>query len=214
MTHAYDENYLFTARNNLGSFLDYAVNTLFCPAGTIWTLFIGSPLSLSYSRGDSAVVLGLSGEELAIKVITNTGWNTKGVRVKRKASISRSREYWAGWSICYYQWYTDLNYDEINEFISIEEIINMYSPYHEADISKFVDKLEELRKERVKGTKLKRMRENIGLTQRELSSLSGVPLRTIQQYEQKQKNINMAGGETLLRLARALSTTMEELLER
>lgn len=90
----------------------------------------------------------------------------------------------------------------------------MYSPYHEADISKFVDKLEELRRERVKGTKLKRMRENIGLTQKELASCSGVSLRTIQQYEQKQKNINMAGGETILRLARALSTSMEELLEK
>ncbi len=212
MIHAYDENYLYSSRHNLGSFLDYSVNTLLYSAGEIWSLFLGSCLSSSYERGDSAIVLGLSGEELALKVISDTCYKLKSE--KNSPMLSRSPEYWAGWSLAYYQWYTSLRFDEIDDFISIEEIISMYSPYHETDITKFVETLEDIRHEKIKDTKLKRMRENIGMTQKKLSSLSLVPLRTIQQYEQRQKDINKACGETLLRLSRALSTSMEELLEK
>jgi transcriptional regulator with XRE-family HTH domain len=74
--------------------------------------------------------------------------------------------------------------------------------------------MEEIRKERIKGTKLKRLRESLDISQKELSDLSEVPVRTIQQYEQRQKDINRASAETVLRLSRALCTTMEDLLEK
>lgn len=40
-----------------------------------------------------------------------------------------------------------------------------------------------------------------------------VPLRTIQQYEQKQKNINHARADYVIRLAKALYCRPEDLLE-
>ena len=43
-------------------------------------------------------------------------------------------------------------------------------------------------------SRLQEYRRRIGLSQRELSERADVPLRTIQQYEQKQKNINHAGA--------------------
>ena len=52
-----------------------------------------------------------------------------------------------------------------------------------------------------------------GLSQSELAKFSSVPLRSIQQYEQKQKNINNAKTETVLMLARALSCEIEDILE-
>ena len=52
-----------------------------------------------------------------------------------------------------------------------------------------------------------------GLSQSELAEMSGVSVRTIQQYEQRQKSINRAKAETLLRLARALCCDMEDLME-
>lgn len=53
-----------------------------------------------------------------------------------------------------------------------------------------------------------------GLSQRELAELSDVAFRTIQQYEQRQKDINRASGETLLKLARTLGCSVEDIIEK
>ena len=74
----------------------------------------------------------------------------------------------------------------------------LYSPYHEMDIRQFVDKMNEL----------------VGLNQRELAELSGVPLRTIQQYEQRQKDINKAQAQYLVMLAQVLGCDMRDLMEK
>ena len=62
-------------------------------------------------------------------------------------------------------------------------------------------------------TNLKLLRKAAGLSQQDLVELSGVPTRTIQQYEQRQKNINKANAEHLLLLSRALNCDMAALLE-
>ena len=59
---------------------------------------------------------------------------------------------------------------------------------------------------------LKNIREQLGMTRRELAQRSGVNFRSIQDYEQGHKRLNSAGGETLLRLASALGCQIEELL--
>ena len=61
---------------------------------------------------------------------------------------------------------------------------------------------------------LKAMRTLAGLSQSELAGQADVPVRTIQQYEQRQKDINKAQAETLLRLARALNCNVEDLMEK
>ena len=82
------------------------------------------------------------------------------------------------------------------------------------DISQFVDHLNE----RIRGAKyltnLKLLRTRSGLSQSQLASVSGVPLRTIQQYEQRQKNINKAQAEYVFMLSRSLSCNPEDLLEK
>ncbi len=52
-----------------------------------------------------------------------------------------------------------------------------------------------------------------GCSQSQLAKMSGVSLRSIQMYEQRNKDINKAQAETLLRLARTLGCRMEDLLE-
>lgn len=61
---------------------------------------------------------------------------------------------------------------------------------------------------------LKNIRENRGLSQSQLSELSGVSLRMIQGYEQGEKNINKASGIILYNLSRALGCRMEDLMEK
>jgi DNA-binding transcriptional regulator YiaG len=63
-------------------------------------------------------------------------------------------------------------------------------------------------------TRLKALRLKNGLSQSALADASGVPVRTIQQYEQRQKDINKAHFEYIIRLAAALNCEPSELFER
>ena len=90
----------------------------------------------------------------------------------------------------------------------------MYIPYHEMDIRQFTDRMDELYLESKKGTNLKILRKYAGMSQKELAEMSGVPLRTIQQYEQRQKNINRAKVEYLIRLSQSLSCEITDLIEK
>lgn len=63
-------------------------------------------------------------------------------------------------------------------------------------------------------TNLKRIREIRGLSQSKLAESSGVSVRMIQHYEQGVKDINNAAAITVYRLAQALDSTVEFLLEK
>ena len=80
------------------------------------------------------------------------------------------------------------------------------------------DKQDEIADEKIreqfKGTNLKRIRSSYGCTQAELAKRSGVSLRSIQMYEQRNKDINKASVETLYRISKVLGCTIEDLLEK
>ena len=61
--------------------------------------------------------------------------------------------------------------------------------------------------------KLKKIRTNKGLSQGGLATLTSVNVRTIQKYEQGERDINKASGETLYKLAKALNCNIEDLLD-
>ncbi|MGN1038213.1 MAG: helix-turn-helix domain-containing protein, partial [Mailhella sp.] len=97
--------------------------------------------------------------------------------------------------------------------VSLEDIRALYSPYHEMDIRHFAEKMNQLAQPGKTETNMKRLRRQVGLSQRELAEKSGISLRTIQQYEQRQKNINKAQVSTLLPLCMALYCEVKDLLE-
>lgn len=63
-------------------------------------------------------------------------------------------------------------------------------------------------------SKLKRIREDRGMTQASLSDKSGVSKRLIQAYEQGYKDINKAQVLTVVRLAETLGCAVTDLIER
>ena len=109
---------------------------------------------------------------------------------------------------------TGCSYRSIFATATYDEIRSMYWPLHEAPESKFVAIFDEMRTERAKATNLRTLREAAGLSQSQLAKASGVGVRSIQLYEQRQKDINKAQGIALYRLSHALRCTMEQLLER
>lgn len=208
MIHAYDKNYLSKFQNSFAVMLDFAVHDLAIRLDDFYDRFLRSSLCRKIQDGDSSILAGKSGIEMALEVMDD--FSKKDLY---NPAANKSAEYWAGWALAYFQWYTSLSFERINNFVPIEEVIEMYSPYHEMDVSHFVSHMIELYNRRKKDTNIKFYRQMAGVSQKELSDISGIPVRTIQQYEQGQKNINFAKAETLISLSRSLSCRMEDLLE-
>ena len=212
MTHAYQEIYLSNAQSMLGDAFDYAINVCHIPGSSFVKLFIASTISKRLENGEPSYLSGKSGIEVAMEILAET--TGKVPDAAPQEHFGRSREYWIGWAVAYYQWFSGRSYSEIFKVVTFEELQKLYDPLHEADITKFADILDARMREFFTDTNLKRIRTAYGCTQAELAKRSGVSLRSIQMYEQRNKDINKASAETLLRLSRVLGCTMEDLMEK
>jgi len=211
MIHAYSELYLNDAKQNLAVFFDYAINTCRFDADLFSKLFVQSGYADRFERGNPAVVAGMSGIELAQKVIAYAYPNR--MFPERIFSEERSSAYWTGWALAEYQWATRKRFKDIFSRVSLAEIISMYNVYHEMDSEHFVEDVTKRYNAIEQETRLKTIRENRGISQTELAKLSGVKLRSIQMYEQKVNDIDKAQVGTIYKLSRVLGCTIEDLLE-
>ena len=212
MTRAYQEIYLSKAQSVIGDAFDYAVNTCGIIGTDFVKLFIASSVSKRMENGEPAYLAGKSGIEIVREIVAET--KGQELQIEPQEHFGRSKEYWIGWAVAYYQWYSSRKYREIFAVVTYEELQRMYYTLHEADITKFVDVVDSKIKEYFPETNLKRIRTAYGFTQAELAERSGVSLRSIQMYEQRNKNINKASADTMYRFAKALGCTMEDLIER
>ena len=212
MTRAYQEIYLNKAQSVLGDAFDYAVNTCGIMGGDLVKLFLASTISKRMENGEPTYLVGKSG----IEIVREITYETMGKEItdEPKEQFGRSKEYWIGWAVGYYQWYSSRKYSEIFKVFSFDDLQQMYYTLHEADISKFVDIANARMKEHFPDTNLKRFRVAYSCTQTELAQKSGVNLRSIQMYEQRNKDINKASADTIYRLSKALGCTMEDLIEK
>lgn len=212
MIHAYQEIYLSKAQSVLGDAFDYAVNTCTIPGTDFVKLFIASYASKRMENGEPVYLVGKSGIEIVREIVAET--KGQELQIEPQEHFGRSKEYWIGWAIAYYQWYSGRKYSDIFKVLFFEDLQKMYYTLHEADITKFVDIVDSKIKEYFSETNLKCIRTAYGFTQAELAERSGVSLRSIQMYEQRNKNINKASADSMYRLAKALGCTMEDLIER
>lgn len=211
MMHAYDEMYLDDAMRNLGEAFDYSATVLNIPMDDFLDMFIISGIAEQFAGGVPKFVSGLSGTELVWEVLSRTRRNTDCPAPQTEYDYSP--EYWCGWILAFYQWYTGKNFKEIKRYLSMREIYKLYPTLHEASEEKFVDIAAAILERKNLPTKLQTVRKAVGLSQKELSAKSGVTLRMIQQYEQRAKEINKATANNLFALARTLGCRAEDLLE-
>lgn len=212
MIHAYREIYLSNARSALGDAFDYAINTCGISGKDFVKLFITSSVSKRMENGEPSFLAGKSGIEIAAEVVSET--MGKKLDIAPEEHFGRSEEYWIGWVVAYYQWYSSRRYSDIFKVLTYEDLQKMYYTLHEADITKFVEIADERIKDFFADTNLKRIRMSYGCTQAELAERSGVSLRSIQMYEQRNKDINKASAETVYRISKVLGCTMEDLIEK
>ena len=211
MMHAYRETYLNSAMRNTGDMFDYAINGLGIPAEDFVRMFITSNVCRRMENGEVKYIMGMSGMEIAIDVIEEkTGMMPEP---DNRDGYYDTPDYWCGWALCYYQWLRALSYKMIFKAVTYDEILSLYRTLHEADVGKFAAAMDERLQKARSETKLKQIRNARGYSQSRLAKESGVMLRSIQMYEQRNKDINKGQSETILRLARTLGCSMEDLLE-
>lgn len=211
MINAYSELYLNDAKENLAVCFDYALRQCRIDIEFFTSLFLFSGYDEQFERGNPAFISGMSGIELARKIIS---YGIPDYEFPEPDyCLHRSAYFWAGWALAQYQWQTCRRFRNLFEKISLREIIEMYPLYHEMDIERFVEALNETYHSVKQETHLKSIRQHSGLSQQELSQLSGVKLRSIQMYEQRVNDIDKAQAQTLYKLSRVLGCDIEDLLE-
>lgn len=213
MMNAYNETYLDDAMQNLGDMVEYAVCDCGYDPDEFFGWFISSGIAAKFEKGNPKYVVGMSGVELAWEVLKAT--NVSCRLVVSEERFYKGREYWAGWILAYYQWITGRRFEDMVDCgLTLSTVFSMYI-LHEADESKFVEAANAIihRNKANAKSKLQKIRKARGFTQRELSEASGVTLRMIQLYEQKQNDINNAQVKVVVSLAKALGCDVEDLLE-
>jgi len=209
MIRAYDIAYLDDAMASIGTMLDYAVNACGESLELFWNRFLASGVASSLSRANPKYLAGMSGVELARVVADRSGDSLPDAEPFIDMG---SPEYWTGWAMTYIAWYLNVDFGSLaSGGMGIMDLYRRYSTLHEADLSKAVHFAQGRLS---KDNPLKRIRENSGLTQLQLATLSGNTLRSIRGYEQGQRALENASTASVLGLCRVLGCRAEDLLVR
>lgn len=211
MSCAYDVMYLSLASRVMGDMFDFAVNTLQINIREFFDMFVVSKMAYQFELGNPTYIAGKNGCEIAKEVVercTNIYPDTEDCMY-----LDKSPEYWIGWALAQYQWLRNIEYAVIDEYQPIEDMYGMYKTYHEADISLFIEIMDEKWKFYRQTSMLKRLRAYAELSQSQLARKAQVPLRQIQLFEQGKRDINKTQGETLKKLSMALNCRMEDLID-
>ena len=205
---AYEESYVSGVQQAMGSMLDYAVNVRGADIRLYYGRFLHSRFPALLERGCPGIFIGRSGIEMAIELL-----GEPPVPAARQM-LYPGREYWTGWALAYYQWRSGRSLPDIERLVPIDQVEQLYHPFHEMDISSFCMRMDELCSAAQPLTNLQQLRMQAQLSQRQLADLAGMPVRTLQQYEQRQKSINRDRAEYVVSLARVLCCEPSDLLEK
>lgn len=237
MTHAYDPALAERAARTLGRMLDFSVYSLHGDVASMMDLFTACGLARLFENGDIRTIAGISGIELAYGILDRSGLAYE--RTAPRHTISLSPEFWCGYTLAMIQCKACLPFDAIMRRFDhsgfMSDYVDQRTSYLESlDLSMDADKRsaalrafgagysgdavsrflaeEHAGTGNAAGCSLKSMRIKNGLSQSGLAKAAGIPVRTIQQYEQGQKDLSKAGAGYLIALSRVLNCPPEILL--
>ena len=119
----------------LGDMMDYAVRGLGFRPELFYSLFLGSKVADAMGNGHPKYVAGMSGYELAIRVLTEMS----DLEPDREPDMpgNPGEAFWAGWVLAWFQWNTSLPFSYIETHgLDIKTVLGLYAPLHEADLTK------------------------------------------------------------------------------
>ena len=211
MIRAYPEIYLNKAMINMGDAFDFAIGDLGLDGEDFVSMMSHSKVARRIENGEARYLVGMSGIDLAAEIIAEV----TGIApvIEECESYIRTPDHWCGWSICYYQWLSNRPYGEIFEKLTYGDLLSLYKTLHEADVTRFAEVVGRRFDDELGASGLRKIRKAYGYSQSRLAAESGVSLRSIQMYEQGNKDINKAQAATLLRLTKAMGCRIEDLIE-
>lgn len=198
------------ACDNFAVMTDYAVRWCGMGLRDFYNRFLQSGIARAIECGHPRFLYGLSGIDLAMKVMDNTGG-----RLPEDASYSfpfdDSEYYWTGWALFQYREHKGVSFQDLDTHgLTVEKVLALFNPLHEAPISKFFEVADSFYNP---GTgRLRELRKASGLTQEDLARRSGVSLRMIRAYEQGSQSLSHANAQTLIDLSRTLCCAPEVLM--
>ena len=237
MIHAYDEVLKEEAVGKLGKMLDFSVHSLHMDAANMLALFAASDYSALFERGDIRTIVGMSGIELAYDVLGRCGISYD--RVPARHTRGLSPEYYLGCCVADIQYRLCIPFSEILKDFSCQDFISNHAAARTDSLASLpltisqedrslglLDFGKKFAADAVKayidsrraaggsntGELLKKARIKNGLSQSALAKAANVPLRTLQQYEQGQKDIGKARAEYIIALASVLNTEPSKLI--
>lgn len=207
---AYSEIYLDDAMRNLGTAFDFAKISYGIMPDDFYNMFVNSRIAAEFEKGNVKYISGMSGIELVLEVLKDYD------KLQYKddyISYDYSCEYWCGWILAYFQWFHGIGFRQLSYYLKMSDLEKMYPALHEVSELKAIAVIGDFIAGKNLQCKLQYSRKANRMSQNELSERSGVSLRMIQQYEQKKKDINKAGVNTLMSLSRILNCDIEDLID-
>jgi hypothetical protein len=123
------------AADSFAVMMDYAVNDCGLEGDTFLFMFIVTGIARHFERGNPKYLAGKSGIALAREAMENA--KAGGLCTEPGNREHKTPEYWVGWALAHYQWYTGLSFTDILRGFPFSDILRFYPVYHEADITKF-----------------------------------------------------------------------------
>ncbi|ERL13054.1 DNA-binding helix-turn-helix protein [Coriobacteriaceae bacterium BV3Ac1] len=218
MSHPYDESMVDNAMNTVGKAFDFAYKRL--PGGVerFYDLFCSSEIARSFEGPNAHPRIEVSGIEFVMSVCAESASEVLDTALFSERHTPRGQQdrgKWCGRTLAYHQWETGSSFRAISLYLSGSDLIDVYLANRIATPRAGALAIERdyVQEQDLNPTRLHDFRLTAGFTQTELARVSGVGLRSIQQYEQRKKDINRAQARSVARLAEALSCRMEDLLE-
>lgn len=134
----FPEMYIGDLQYNIGFMLGYAVYELNSEGSEFLDAFISTGVAEYIEEGDVRHISGYSGAELACKVLGTEPLDSPACQT----CISETREFWLGYYLSYYVWYSERSYSEVLDIITYTQLLDMYDRYHEMDLLQFCDTLD------------------------------------------------------------------------
>lgn len=136
MARAYKKTYLNGAMRNLAVMMDCGVRKYGYTIEEFYVKFLSSDVSRQFASGPPPrYLVGMSGAELADTVVEDTGGT---ILKENDGTYTVGPEYWIGWVLAYYQWLSRRSFAYMyRKGLGATEVVSMYYPLHEADLSKF-----------------------------------------------------------------------------
>ena len=211
--YAYSELYLHDAMCNMGELVEYLVEA--CPEtkpDDFFKMMIISGFAKRFETGDPMIVSGMSGTELHHRVMEKCGINADWPDPLVRYDTGES--YWCGYILAYYQWKKNLSFSSIFQDLSYHDLQHLYAAGHTASEDSVVLMIESAFSSKVSQiTRLQAYRKLLGLSQKQLAEASNVNLRTLQQYEVRDKDLKKASADKVISLSKVLMCNPEDLFD-